>query len=435
MDSGSNNRILWLHGPAGGGKSAIAQTLSEMFGERRHLAAGFFFSRGKERQSMAKYFVTTIAYQLSKSIPRIGEAIGSVIARDPSILYQTTAIQLQKIIVEPFKYMFQMERVLPSRRQAFIIILDGLDECEGDDDQCYILNHISTLINKDCLPLTFIISSRPEPHIYHQFEHDPFLSTSSTRLPLEPSNDDIRIFLDMGFRHIRRSHEIMKHMADAEWPTEVNLQKLLQRSSGYFIYPSTVLQFVGNRDTHPIVQLNLVLSGEPHPFKDMDRLYHQILSSVSNHTLLVRMLGYIFVSNQQLSISMIDSLLGIQTGLTRLTLRRMRPLLEFSGDHDNVRVIHVSFEDFITDRRRSKSFYIDKGEARSHCSRKGLKFLKGWKLAFPTLAYEYTSHISAVLDVELRHPHQVNYLFICGQVADSREVTPRPLCNTGCLSS
>ena len=37
-------RILWLHGPAGARKSAIAQTVAETCAGRGELAAGFFFA-------------------------------------------------------------------------------------------------------------------------------------------------------------------------------------------------------------------------------------------------------------------------------------------------------------------------------------------------------------------------------------------------------
>jgi hypothetical protein len=38
--------IVWLHGPAGAGKSAIAQSLCQKLEEEGHLRASFFFKRG-----------------------------------------------------------------------------------------------------------------------------------------------------------------------------------------------------------------------------------------------------------------------------------------------------------------------------------------------------------------------------------------------------
>jgi hypothetical protein len=94
-----------VYGPAGTETSAIAQILSEEFEKQKHLTTNSFFSRVRDRQRMAKYFITTIAYQILQAILQIGEAIGPVIAKDLSILYQSPNIQLQEIIVELFIYL------------------------------------------------------------------------------------------------------------------------------------------------------------------------------------------------------------------------------------------------------------------------------------------------------------------------------------------
>jgi len=47
----------------------------------------------------------------------------------------------------------------------FLVIINGLDECRGNDDQSVILSHIHDLVDKHRLPLRFLITSRPESHI------------------------------------------------------------------------------------------------------------------------------------------------------------------------------------------------------------------------------------------------------------------------------
>ena len=63
--------ILWLYGPAGAGKSAIAQTIAELLEEAGLLAAAFFFSRNAARRNDKTPLVATLVYQLVKSIPEI----------------------------------------------------------------------------------------------------------------------------------------------------------------------------------------------------------------------------------------------------------------------------------------------------------------------------------------------------------------------------
>ncbi|KAJ7438108.1 hypothetical protein B0H11DRAFT_1679913, partial [Mycena galericulata] len=61
--------ILWLHGSAGMGKSAIAQMFAGNCKNSGRLGASFFFKRGDpERGSWHRLF-STIAYQLAYSVP------------------------------------------------------------------------------------------------------------------------------------------------------------------------------------------------------------------------------------------------------------------------------------------------------------------------------------------------------------------------------
>ena len=63
--------FLWLYGPAGAGKSAIAQTIAELLEEAGFLAAAFFFSRNAVGRNDKAPLVATLVYQLVKSVPEI----------------------------------------------------------------------------------------------------------------------------------------------------------------------------------------------------------------------------------------------------------------------------------------------------------------------------------------------------------------------------
>lgn len=177
------SEILWLHGPAGAGKSAIAQTLAEDCALKNTLAASFFFSRGASDRGVSRYLFTTIAYQLSKAVPEWYNAIGLAIDENRDIFNQSLEVQIQTLIVKPLRSV-QLSKLdalaepSPSNR-PFLVIIDGLDECEHDKDQCAILKHISDMVHTHHVPLTFLIASRPEPHIRHIFEQDIRMSTIS----------------------------------------------------------------------------------------------------------------------------------------------------------------------------------------------------------------------------------------------------------------
>ncbi|KAJ7928235.1 hypothetical protein B0H13DRAFT_1597777, partial [Mycena leptocephala] len=65
----NSSLILWLHGPMGAGKSAVAQTICQKLEEEGHLRASFFFKWGHPSCGHAKRLFATIAYQLALVLP------------------------------------------------------------------------------------------------------------------------------------------------------------------------------------------------------------------------------------------------------------------------------------------------------------------------------------------------------------------------------
>ena len=64
------------------------------------------------------------------------------------------------------------------------------------------------------------------------------------------------------------------------WPCKGIIDLLVQRSSGQFIYATTVLKFLGADFCSPTKQLDLVLKPDPTVFSESDKLYTQILSVI-----------------------------------------------------------------------------------------------------------------------------------------------------------
>jgi predicted ATPase len=56
----SDRPILWLHGPAGAGKSAIMQTLCRKLQDAGCLGGAFFFKRGHPTRGNAKMLFATL---------------------------------------------------------------------------------------------------------------------------------------------------------------------------------------------------------------------------------------------------------------------------------------------------------------------------------------------------------------------------------------
>ena len=98
--------IMWVYGPAGAGKSAIAQTIAEMCEEEMIMLASFFFSKNDPSRSTAKQLIATIAYQITLNLPSVRDAILGAIKRDPLIFSKSLAVQFKSLIVSDAEVRF-----------------------------------------------------------------------------------------------------------------------------------------------------------------------------------------------------------------------------------------------------------------------------------------------------------------------------------------
>jgi len=80
--------MLWLFGPAGSGKSAIAKKIAEIAAEMDLLIGTFFFSRTSPTRNTKDRLVATLAYQLAISIHATRTHIENVIEQDPAIFHK-----------------------------------------------------------------------------------------------------------------------------------------------------------------------------------------------------------------------------------------------------------------------------------------------------------------------------------------------------------
>ncbi len=94
---------------------------------------------------------------------------------------------------------------------------------------------------------------------------------------------DIRVFLAESFDNIKRTHPF-GHLLSDNWPEASDVRKIVQKSSGQFIYASVVVKFCSMLDLYPEQQLKIVHGLRPRgtltPFAQLDALYQHIFSLV-----------------------------------------------------------------------------------------------------------------------------------------------------------
>ncbi|KAJ7913445.1 hypothetical protein B0H13DRAFT_1612545, partial [Mycena leptocephala] len=238
----ASNNILWLHGPAGAGKSAVAQSLCQKLAEiEGHIFASFFFKRGHSSRRNGNRMFPTISYQLAVVHPGLNRAISQNVENDPSIVDKSLSIQLQKLIIEPCRHIQSLDSC------PFTIIIDGLDECDGQHIQQEILRSIGNSMGDPRLRLRFLIASRPEPHIAEMFT-GPCLNRFHCSFNIEQSFEDVRKYLLDEFARVHQEHHETMTSVPMPWPSLEITEQLVWKSSGYFIYASTVVKYIDDKN-------------------------------------------------------------------------------------------------------------------------------------------------------------------------------------------
>jgi hypothetical protein len=169
------------------------------------------------------------------------------------------------------------------------------------------------------------------------------------------------------------------------WPSESIIDLLVQKSSGQFIYASTVIKFVDDEYSRPTDRLDAVL----HPvdsdlaaFADLDQLYHQILSTAHNTDQLLRILGAIILLRVSPTSNLIENLLCLKYQDVGLTLHGLHSLLHIPNPNapasSPIRFHHASLIDFLKNESRSRKFFISVGVYHADLARCCLRLVTEW---------------------------------------------------------
>jgi len=461
-DPSRTSSVLWFNGPAGAGKTAIAQSLCKHCAAAQWLAGSFFFSRHTPGRSNADFLFPTLAFELSLAIPDVGKIIDEIVAKDPSIPTKEPEIQLQKLILEP------LQQLSEQPEHPIVIIIDGLDECEGEDVQSNVLRLLGSVFQRPSIGrdrICFIVTSRPEPWIHDEFTIEPLFSITRQIFLGQTSeaNDDIRTFLRLGFTEIHDSpkHRLTMSNVAKPWPSYRVLDDLVDRSSGQFIYPATVLKFVGDPNYRPTDRLDIITSIPmisssaltSKPFGALDQLYSQILSTLPDKQRTLDILSALIAMQQATSALLLDwdphvellrvaeKLLGLQPGDGPQALRMIHSLVHITGrslisdvaddnlsrpedlqtyyrDEDQIRFHHKSFVDYLLDPSRSLEYCAEMEEMNARLALACIITMQTFSLQPTSRIACSTFPLNFICKLLIPHP-KCSYLGLCNALLDS----------------
>lgn len=354
--------IFWLYGCPGIGKSAVAQSVGEIASIKGMLGAAFFLLEDRELNDPSRFFIT-LADQLADRHEAYRQRLLAVLERNGRLFESDLWTQFEKLFVGPLSGL-QLQKKL-------LIIIDGLDQCKGVEDQVALVKLLREKASD--LPLIWMICSRPEAYLKPVFDDGGYNGTCYKReLSLEEpgSSSDIRIYVEDRLKKLAK--EYSDHFHSDDWPTCDDLNKLVDKSSGLFLYATTILSYTGDQsaadpdsqleDALTFIGNSQPLSAEaPNPLKLLDSLYLGVLGGIPKDKLDVplSLLGSCTIC-QYLPAMHLANLLRLRQRQFYSALRPLHSILAVPTRENALttplRYFHISFPEFLAEPSRSHPF-------------------------------------------------------------------------------
>ncbi|KAJ5648437.1 hypothetical protein N7490_004809 [Penicillium lividum] len=380
--------IYWLRGMAGTGKSTISRTFAAACLNRQSLidrsplpdniclGASFFFDQNERERNNPRALFTTICRSLAESLPGLRPEICKSIEKHTNIKNEMLANQWEHLILQPLLEL-DKQALVPL---TSIIVIDALDECESESetDIDTILQLITGAQKLSTIRLKFFITSRPELNIYSSFNAivGDLYATELPKVLLSNDKsapkDDITKFLEHELAIITR-----RHMFKSGWPDEEKIQQLAWKADGLFIYAATACRFLSGRKLSKErleSRLDLLLDGravERSPQRSLDAIYSRILQfsvigdaieeeKESIHDRFQLIVGAIIMLFEPLSVTALANILSMSESTIKDTLQSLFSVLSVSEEDLPIRLLHLSFRDFLLDQERciNEDFWI-----------------------------------------------------------------------------
>ncbi|KZP07381.1 hypothetical protein FIBSPDRAFT_1053011 [Athelia psychrophila] len=297
--------LFWLNAVAGAGKSAIAHTIAQALRSDGLLASSFFFDRN-----------------------------------DAAL------------------------------HHPIVVVIDALDEAISDDSDTSLLAILRDEASHLPPQLRFLITARPTWIIEQHLSGQDHITSHSIDIHSRDNQHDIAAYVDAQLRDKGMCLKI-----GPSWPDEALIVELKALAEGLFIWIATICSYLRSA-YKPKAKLDALLSksvpqGLP-ASKKMDALYASILELcadwedadfLKDYNLVM---GAIMAAKRPLSLIAMKALHGanhpMELSADVLLERFGSVLVGFKTDHEPIRMLHVSFREFVTNNANStehtRKFYV-----------------------------------------------------------------------------
>ncbi|CAE6422141.1 unnamed protein product [Rhizoctonia solani] len=357
-----SEKIYWMNGMAGTGKTTIAYSFCEWLEDTNRLGASFFCSRISSTCRSLSQIVPTIAYQLARFSPAFRANLCTTLGNNPSAGRLNVAQQFEKLIHRP---MLKAKDAIPD---SVVVVIDALEECDDYYSVRLMLNVLLKFAER--LPLRFFVASRPEPVIRDQMMSQRGSSWFVVHLhEIEQSivEEDIEKYFT----------EALGLMEPSPSPAQIGLLAKFSRS--LFIYAATVVRYIYPDDV-PVdssARLELMLEAigsaktmSSNRYEELDLLYTTVLSAVFNKLLeegekkcMQDVLRTVVCAREPVTTVTIAFLAGLTERQVWSALHSLRSVMHVPENSNLISTLHASFPEYMLDESRSKEFCCDKSKS------------------------------------------------------------------------
>ncbi|CVL12831.1 uncharacterized protein FPRN_09879 [Fusarium proliferatum] len=382
--------IFWLHGLAGTGKSTVALTVADALKQRRSftngidapvrpfLGASFFFKQGDVSRNNIQAFFPTTAASLAEVFPDFKTLVAQAIEENLAIGTKAPQQQLETLIAKRFSAL-DKQSLVPLR---LIVVVDALDEC---------------LIQSEAVNLvTMLVGQLKDLHRLPQGLHRSVLLDKIKRFDEgDDTKDDIMLYLTYTLAQLANNHGVPKGCL-----TKSTIKELRDKADGLFIYAATACRFLDAEDFDDEEarqeRLDLILESTPDsgesgdndsdvddweaesPKNKIDEIYRKVLSFPDREKMsprtkqrlyndLCMILGFLVVLFKPATIPALKKFLpSLAQSLDRL-LKKLHAIVSVPWNESApLELVHQSFRDFISSRKRSKKLNFQVQENKMH---------------------------------------------------------------------
>ena len=361
----TSQRLFFLYGIAGCGKSSVATSVANSLYTRGCLSGSFFFKRDKEPRTPID-FLHTMAYSIALRHEPYRKALMDVLKENTRIEDEAPSLQFNGLFQIPLNAILAISSTATPSNQAIVaIVIDALDECDDPQSVSSYLVEIVSLAPW----LRVIVTSRPLDDIEPDLRRAEY-ATPLNLFTVDASEDILQLTLSY-FAPNGPLHRLRSRV------TEEEIQALATKSHGLFIWIKTVLLYIAGLawGDAKLKELRSILSSSSaaSPEKEVDELYLRVLRNVAGDSpayldAVKNVVGFVCVTsrNRSLPCKGLHAFIPTTDPDVRVSpediddlRRKLAAVITIDPETDALHVCHPSFFDFVETQARSREFWTN----------------------------------------------------------------------------